>query len=79
MKEVRVLAAVGTTTSKRVWDTGCPVKHKSGRDIQGQQAQVLELEANSILWAVEFRHLLSEESKKPQYMPLYVCVKAVYW
>ena len=38
-----------------------PVRHKSGRDIQGQKAKTLEFEANSILWAVVFRPLLSEE------------------
>jgi len=47
-----------------------PVRHKRGRDIQGQRhGRALELEANSILWAVVFRPLLSEESKKPRYMP----------
>ena len=40
---------------------------------------VLSEESNSILWAVVLRPVLSEESKEPRYMPLYVCVKAMYW
>jgi len=39
----------------------------------------LVFEENSMLESVVFRPLLSEVSKKPLYMPLYVCVKAVYW
>ena len=58
---------VGTNMSKRV-------SHKRGRDTR-TKAQAWEFEVNSILWAVVFRPVLSEESKKTLYMALYVCVR----
>ena len=65
--------------SKRFWAHWGPVRHKMGKRYTRTKAQALELEANSILWAVEFRPLLSAASKKPLYMPLYACVSAVHW
>jgi hypothetical protein len=37
MKGVRVLAAVSTTMSKTIWGHWGPVRHKMGRNIQGQR------------------------------------------
>ena len=55
------------------------VSQKRGRDIQGKIHGSWCSKVNSILWSVVFIPLLSEESKKTLYMPLYVCVKAMYW
>ena len=40
---------------KEIWTHWGPVRHKMGTDIQGQKAQALELEANSILWAEDLQ------------------------
>ena len=47
---MNVLAVVGTTVSKRV-----PLSHKKGKRYIRTKTQVLELEANSILWSVVLR------------------------
>jgi len=48
--------------------------------MKGQGHRPWSFEENSILWSVVVRPLLSEEViKEPLHMPLYVCVKSVYW
>ena len=70
---------VGTTVSKRFWDTGV-LKVIKGEEICKDKGTGLGVEGNSILQLVVFRPLLSEEAIKENSIYAAICMcKAVYW
>jgi len=80
VKGVRDLAAVDTTMSKRFWETGI-LKVIKGEEICKDKGTSLGVRSKQHI-AFSGVFIVTERGsnqRKFWYVPLYICVKAVYW